>query len=298
MGINDAVSKLGMTEGSIQKAKIYVMDLSERADNQNIKNLESVALNNMKDMSFEKRITDYKWLADRKNVVGGADALRSALAASGVSGNAINNIGTETAKNFLLNSKQRCFEVQFNPSTISLSGYGGGNVLKTSYDQNGGSLSYAKADVHIDFGVQLIFDQVDRTTAFLDGAREVTLSRAVDAGVGAVKNKLNPDQTTVKQQVEAFAALVRNEATRAVTFSWGPLLYSGIVTRINTKYTMFDIQGDPVRATVDFNMICVDSTVNPGSMGTWEDNYKRAFDDDKEYKTGGDLLSAKSWINL
>lgn len=60
--------------------------------------------------------------------------------------------------------------------------------------------------------------------------------------------------TSVHQDVESFIDIVRNPYVRQVTFYWGTMCYRGVVKRVNAEYVLFDRDGIPMRATVDFGI--------------------------------------------
>jgi nucleoid-associated protein YgaU len=53
-------------------------------------------------------------------------------------------------------------------------------------------------------------------------------------------------------------------------FKWGPLQFSGVVTDVKQKYTMFLESGKPVRATVDVTFQSVLDPVLSRKMSPWE----------------------------
>ena len=69
----------------------------------------------------------------------------------------------------LTGATRKCFHVQFNPSELSLNGYGGGRVTKTDFsDKDGkGDIRFESAAVRITLNVKLIFDKVDPQDAFM-----------------------------------------------------------------------------------------------------------------------------------
>lgn len=179
----------------------------------------------------------------------------------------------------------RRFEVQFNPSTLSVSGFGGGMVQLTNYaskdDKNRG-VSYQEAKPHIQMSVQLIFDETDNFTAFPGDIMGFNVSNVGGTAINMGLRKLS-GRPSVQTTVEGFLGAIRNEYTRRVAFCWGNMLYSGYVNRVNTRYTVFNPSGKPIRATVDLSIICADESVDGKSLGYWQDKYEEFFDADKSY---------------
>ena len=85
--------------------------------------------------------------------------------------------------------------------------------------------------------------------------------------------------------MEGFIGAIRNEYTRIITFHWGEMNYSGVLRSVRAVYTMFNITGDPVRATVDLSITCADSEIMPRSLYMWKDLYIKAYSD--EARDGG-----------
>lgn len=58
----------------------------------------------------------------------------------------------------------------------------------------------------------------------------------------------------VQPEVERFIAIVRNPYVRQVAFYWGTMCYKGVVRSVDAEYVLFDQEGTPMRATVDFTI--------------------------------------------
>ena len=116
---------------------------------------------------------------------------------------------------------------------------------------------------------------------------------------------------TVRPIVEGFLAAVRNEKYRSVVFVWGNMRYGGMMREINTKYTMFSVSGEPIRAEVAVT-IQLASTASAGNtektfVKEWQDKYKKIMNENKVsvMENGekiGDSISmgsaVDSWKNL
>lgn len=185
----------------------------------------------------------------------------------------------------------RLFTVQFNPSELQFTGYGGGRVAMTDYSKPGDD-AYADAmPARIVLTVKLIFDQVDPQDAFMGdkftGSATSILKGVTKAGLKLAGKKSN----SVQQQVEGFVGAIRDENTRGITFAWGNLSYSGILNHVSTQYTMFNVTGEPVRGTVQLSIVCAD-TVKEGDkntlqgLGQWQKMYDKAFVGDSKSLVG------------
>ena len=173
---------------------------------------------------------------------------------------------------------RKLFYVQFNPNELSLSGYGGGLASKTDFSEKGNSITFDKADVRITLNVRLIFDKVDPQDAFMaDKANTSTTAMATGAAKAALRAKGKKDYS-VQTEVEGFIAALRSKYTRRITFHWGTMTYTGILNRVSAQYTMFNVQGLPVRAFVNLSLVCADEAVSPSSMGMWQAYYQELFE--------------------
>lgn len=185
----------------------------------------------------------------------------------------------------------RLFTVQFNPSELQFTGYGGGRVAMTDFSKKGDDAYAAAMPARIVLTVKLIFDQVDPQDAFMGdkftGSATSILKGVTKAGLKLAGKKSN----SVQQQVEGFVGAIRDENTRGITFAWGNLSYSGILNHVSTQYTMFNVTGEPVRGTVQLSIVCAD-TVKVGDqntlqgLGQWQKMYDKAFVGDSKSLVG------------
>lgn len=173
----------------------------------------------------------------------------------------------------------KSFWVQFNPSELVLYAQGGGRVQKTSFaEKDGGSnLNFDKADSRITLSVKLYFDTIDLDEAFAGDYLNLSASSLAKKGIKALKGKKK--RLSVQERVEGFSAALRNKFTRYVIFTWGKLEYSGVVTNVNARYTMFDKKGAPIRGEMQLEITLIDMQVEQYSLGSWYDKYLAAFAD-------------------
>ena len=176
----------------------------------------------------------------------------------------------------------RVMEVQFNPASLRLSGQGGGEGIQTAnYKQNGGDITLGAIGLHVEMSVKLIFDQISNYSAFTNDLLTLSSSRVVSqatsAGIDAVSQKINGKTASVQMLVESFIATMRNENTRRICFEWGEFYYEGILSRVTSNYTMFDLNGNPIRAEVTMVLYLVDSSMDKNFGQYWKDAYYDAF---------------------
>lgn len=197
------------------------------------------------------------------------DAASSALGSTSVGKELVSWLGGATRK---------CFHVQFNPSELSISGYGGGPVAKTDYSsKDGKKINYETAAVRITLNVKLIFDKVDPQDAFMSEKISTSVTGMAQGAVRSVRTALGKKDNSVQKEVEGFIAALRSNYTRHITFHWGTMSYPGVLNRVASQYTMFNVLGQPVRAVVSLSMVCADDDVCPNNMGIWQKHYEEAF---------------------
>ena len=206
-----------------------------------------------------------------------------------------------TASNGLVAKSARIFTVQFNPSELQFSGYGGGFVQKINFVNN------KKADEDVTFGnmqsritmtVKLIFDQVDPQDAFMSDKFTLSYTSVTKGAVKGVKKLLGKKTNSVQTQVEGFIGALRNENTREITFAWGKMCYTGILNRISSQYTMFSVTGEPIRAVVTLTMVCADETIEDNTMGNWDAQYKKAFGSGESFSLTGAAQKVGNLFNF
>ncbi len=196
----------------------------------------------------------------------------------------------EQDKEKYANAGRKYFTVQFNPSSLQLSGHAGGLVQRLSYDKedkdhdgkDDQSASYTKGNTTIIMSVSLLFDSCDPQDAFLDdkmSLNPVNVGKGlVKAGMAATGNK----EISIQTKVEGFIAALRNPRTRILTFNWGNICYSGVLRSVGVNYTMFNPNGEPIRATVDLSLVCADDDQWPNSLSVWQIRYANAFEKGSE----------------
>ncbi len=194
---------------------------------------------------------------------------------------------------FTGHAKTYRFSVQFNPSEIRINGYGGeelpiqnfganhedGEDHSQDTDENGqhhGS-HMAAADTRIEMSFRIIFDKVDPQDAFYSDKftmNNVSIAKGVTKGIMKAAGKKS---NSVQPEVEALTAVVRDKNKRLAIFAWGDMSYQGIINSVNAEYTMFNINGEPIRAVVGINMVLYDETDIGPNVNIWQREYIKDF---------------------
>jgi len=183
-----------------------------------------------------------------------------------------------------MSGNNKTFYVQFNPSELTLSGFGGGMSTKTDYAEGtkdpkdlSKGITFERVGARIAMNVNLIFDKVDPQDAFMADKLNTSTTAMISGAAKAVKTAMGRKDHSVQTEVEGFMAAIRSVYTRRITFYWGRLCYEGVLNRIAARYTMFNVNGQPIRAIVALSLVCADENVSARSMGRWQQQYYEAF---------------------
>lgn len=195
--------------------------------------------------------------------------------------------------------KKKRFRVKFNPSQVTFMGIGGSQIEKKDYVKSEGKvdISYQEMKPRIEMRLSLIFDDYERTEAFM--LEKVTDTAAIArTGVDAVVTAATGKTYSVRPQVEGFMGALRNSYTRKVNFYWGKMKYSGELTEISAEYTMFSTDGNPIRANVNVGILLVDGELSYQSMGQWQLSYQKVFGQDEMTNAGNALQNVGNLLNI
>lgn len=172
----------------------------------------------------------------------------------------------------LLGLKKR-YKVRFNPNQLTLKvEEEGTHNTKQNLAINAPAIAdYDHMMPKITLGVDLVFDDMTREDSFM--SEKLSGDGLLRTGIDVLRGKTR----TVQPPVEGFIAALRNPRTRKVTFNWGTMSYTGVLTGMEAEYTMFSIGGRPVRANVHLDILCVDTKIANNDMGQWKTAYNKAF---------------------
>ena len=267
MGLGDAlVSSLSDMTGNVTKARIEILDI---------------------DVKELKKVDPAKISSGGTSFGSSLDGIKKNLTDAKI-GSVLNSVGmAETLAGLSADdenlAQKKIYEVQFNPSQLTMTGMGGGRMAKKNYADNTGvpttdELTFESMKARIELNVKLIFDQVDPQDAFMADKRTTSPIAATEGVIKAVRTATGSKKPcSVQKQVEGFIAALRSPNTRQITFSWSNMSYSGILNKVVASYTMFNVVGAPIRAIVDLSIVCADEGAGLNSMGQWQQAYDDAF---------------------
>lgn len=199
--------------------------------------------------------------------------------------------------------EKKRFTVKFNPSQITFQGVGGGKVEKRDYEvehkdpgQNV-DISYQEMQPRIQMNLQLVFDDYERTQAFML-EKFTDTSAAARTVVTGIANAVTGRTYSVRPQVEGFIGALINPFTRKISFYWGKMKYQGVLNSVNAEYTMFSTDGNPIRANVNIGILLVDETLDYQSMGPWQYSYLTVFGKDDQTNLGSAVQNVGNLFNI
>ncbi len=98
--------------------------------------------------------------------------------------------------------------------------------------------------------VTLIFDSFSDNDLF--SSKEAKKVTNLTAGV---ENKLKPISDKIKKLEGALHVSGQLHKPPLVIFSWGNLNFKGVINYLDVEYTMFSMEGKPIRATASLSMV-------------------------------------------
>ena len=262
--IQDAVSSL---TGNLPKAILCVRDLSQAQGGE-----KGDAAKKASDL--QKRLL--KSTEDALNGLlednrGGSQTFRSLTGKNGA----------------MAGSGYLALEVQYNPSSISMSTqagkqvhYSGGNLGQGSANQ----ITQIVQPVSTTMSFQLVFDDMNPQDAFVLENMAPTAGNLV-SGTADVARKVR-GAYSVQAQMDGLMSLLTQPVTRKVIFYWAKMCFQGELVSVSSRYTMFNKDGNPIRGMVDL-------TIRQGEesgfdVAYWDEAFTRTFGD-----PGTDQISGK-----
>lgn len=225
-----------------------------------------------------------------QTMLGGTDSVINALVGTNKSGPSFESRAAAAKENGFL-----AMEVQYNPSTISYDTVAGKIVNRVS-----GSMGPdANTPYHISdcpaattMHVQLVFDDVNVQNAFTIPDNPFSVGGMISSGA-AIAKKIMGKEYTVQPQMDGIMSLLTLAQTRQVIFAWSKFSFHGELCNVDSRYTMFNTDGNPIRGVIDISIRqesvrqLTKKEENRGlkSMGThaddkyWEEAFNKAFEE-------------------
>lgn len=220
-------------------------------------------------------IHDYRQMAKNANV-GAAGAMTVAESMRAISNEMV--AATQAALSSgttptYPNSQEKIFQVQFNPSELTLNT---SNVPVSKVNsKDGTSRTLTADDPSLTLRVMLYFDDMQVYDSFMVEKFTAGLTaQGVSNVVNAVKTATGKNKHSVQPQVEALIAALRNPYTRTISFRWANFFFIGQLNNVRAEYTMFSTSGRPVRAKV---MLQIRHELDPTMLSQWYRDYDTAF---------------------
>lgn len=184
-------------------------------------------------------------------------------------------------------------EVQYNPSSIYMDTQAGKQVQYSGGALGQGSINqltqiYQPAITIMSF--QLVFDDMNPQDAFLLENTAPTAGNLV-SGAADVARKVKGSYS-VQTQIDGLMSLLTQTVTRQVVFYWAKMSFQGNLISINSRYTMFNKDGNPIRGVVDLS---ISQQGGPGSgydETYWDEAFTRTFGDSLTDRTAGKVGKA------
>lgn len=255
MGFKDSLgSSLSAIAGNVAKAtlffpKIQITNVEELSSDHSLMSAIPIDEVEKKALSAAKKAQ-----ALNNQLTSGLDKVASALnsvtasPAASLLADALDNAGLDA----------RSLEVQFNPASLDISAYGGGRTVITNYSNEDGNMkgatSFGSLSVSIQVSFTLIFDETFLSDAFASDKFQLTASNLIGGVASLISTAVTGKTYTVRPFVEGFLAAMRDPDHRTVIFQWGRLRYVGMMNQLSARYTMFNPNGEPIRAEVDVTM--------------------------------------------
>lgn len=147
------------------------------------------------------------------------------------------------------------YHVQYNPSSIQIS-TSAGSFKQTSFGGEGvGKFSQYNVPPQTQLSALLIFDDMVPDDAFMyskfTNAAPTKLVQDLANQTAVMKAGYGH---TVQPYVEGLLSLISSAQKRIVRFCWAEMAFFGELTSVDAKYTMFNPNGNPVRAEVQIEI--------------------------------------------
>jgi hypothetical protein len=164
-------------------------------------------------------------------------------------------------------------EVQFNPSTLRIDSNAETETAKYMLSHMEGLPNIVNREASIIMNVDLIFDAVNNSDAFHADSLSLSPTSIASSAVSAATGTSGQKYSVLTQTNGMVALLIANDST--ITFKWGKMTFTGIVTEVQARYIMFSPSGQPIRSKVS---IRVNQAIrNDSGYKYWDNAYESFF---------------------
>lgn len=182
------------------------------------------------------------------------------------------------------------YEVQYNPSTISLRSTSGTRRQKLYGAQGETKYDTVQMPVVTDLSMTLIFEAINNSNAFVVSS-ETPLSLTGDTLINGTSNLVNQGSSllsgdsaknpsySVRKNVQGFMALMTRTGWRHVTFYYGMQCFRGVLVAVRPQYKMFNKAGEPILAEVAVTIRQDTSRALDNDM--WYESFHKKANDDE-----------------
>lgn len=254
--IQDAVSSL---TGNLPKAILCVRDLFQIEENDTIKDTLKNAADLQKSLL---RSTQDALNGLMENNRMGSQSFRSLTGKEGA----------------MAGSGYLALEVQYNPSSIHMNTQAGKQVQYSAGDLGQGSanqITQIVQPVSTTMSFQLIFDDMNPQDAFLLENTALTAGNAISEAADVARKVKG--SYSVQAQMDGLMSLLTQDVTRQVIFYWAKMCFRGELVSVNSRYTMFNKDGNPIRGVVDLSVR--QGEESGFDVAYWDEAFTRAFGD-------------------
>lgn len=175
-------------------------------------------------------------------------------------------------------SSTHTLTLQYNPSSINFQANAQSvpfQYLQQNLDQ--GIPNMDTRPPSIVMTVDLHFDDMNVTDSFASETFSVdSVSDAVST-VASVVTNVAGDGYSVQPETNGLMAAVMSEITRNVTFRWSNMSFTGELSEVRARYTMFSTSGKPVRSIVTITI--TQQVTTDADSSAWNDAFDAAFGD-------------------
>lgn len=201
-----------------------------------------------------------------------AEALKDkAKTAVNVAKSALDSVGLNAAAGSPEYADYFKLQVQYNPSSVSINGRNGTVFGRAVTDATDGVMNQVEYNMKTYFHVDLIFDDTNNNDAFTTVETPTTIEGAANT-IKSVAMMANNTEFSVRPYVEGLLGALFDPCAKQVVFVWGKQAFKGELTEIRPTYTMFNKNGEPIRAKVSITIL-QDGGNNDSAY--WKKAYKR-----------------------